>query len=1177
MKIKGAFPVRWAAKDGQGVTIVRTEVKYASSTSGTIHPLKGWQITVPEVKEGNYLWTWTHVEYSDGNHTDAYSVSRMGIDGKGIAESNVTYCEKSTNVSPENIPENEWGDFPSTLHDGYWLYTRTHILYESGYETNSYSVSQVGVGAYFAGMEERYAAGESATNPPDGYAEPGIYPSGTQIQTTWDQSRPLLTLEVPYLWNFEISRDSRGTAYVTAARCIGNFARGIQNIVQTYAISAYGVPQTGRDYPQDITEQMWSAEPQNAVPTGSKPYQWNKTVTSYNDGSSDTIYHVSAVKGQGAIYIDLDNENDSIMYDGSGQKVGSNAVSNIRLYDNGSDVTSGKTFSIYSKSSSVTASISGSVLTVTGITSNDGYVIVRCIYNSVAYYARMTIKRLQGVDKYELICTPSAIAYNSTTGVKSASSIVVQVYKTAQNGVRTLLPSFPPALGYSLTVDGTESISSYTSSKLTIALPTPIPASKTSYLIVLSQNGVTLDSENVPVNRTANGANGQDGDDGEDGNSITSDRFFFLLTETPSVPSANDSGWIEQGTSGCPTSGTESKPYLWKKESITYSKTADQNIISLVSVFGLSQRPQLLEQTAFDGDMDKWDIKNGTVVPLAKGEINGFGLVPSSGSTYQEILNQRVLEPAKFCKLEPDEYYTLSFFARDRQYVNLTDYRYGFGLREIYLRAGRYRLQVNGHCSAAAVSAGVKLTSFLFINNESGWIRNTQCSITGTNDVTATSSVLVVPEDATYKVYFVDYKEQGQGGTEQQTVTVNWWRIICDTNNNEFCTYLFPSNLASNALLMPSTWFVDGVAVNKTGTYTDGCVNWNLANDKQDSQGWAFHSVTFKTKSPIPESVVQHLRFRNLLNCYVEICMPKLEKSIMPTSWCRNENDSNGECSHNPCGKWVQGAIYYYCNGQRDVVRAPKTSSSNEETWWRMRRRTTSSGYVSNTQPYADTAHWESANNLKFTVVDAMFAQEIFTDKLVTSHAKSDNTDNPAWELLPDGSVHLAQGRFRIKDGNLIMGDNKLVMDTNGNITFAGNLNGAGGTFSGNLQAAGGIFMGGIRAPYKLLQSGKTLSLPDESCILYDGQYSSTITVPEVNYAFNGLEVKIVRLYSYSTATTTVHVNGTIVRAHNGSRVTGGLDISLPRGREIILVCSVFTYSGSTIGHWLWENSGDFV
>lgn len=69
-----------------------------------------------------------------------------------------------------------------------------------------------------------------------------------------------------------------------------------------------------------------------------------------------------------------------------------------------------------------------------------------------------------------------------------------------------------------------------------------------------------------------------------------------------------------------------------------------------------------------------------------------------------------------------------------------------------------------------------------------------------------------------------------------------------------------------------------------------------------------------------------------------------------------------------------------------------------------MRRRTTSSGYVANLQPYADGAHWEPANSLKFTAVDAMFAQEIFTDKLtVTKFRSIGSGDTKAAIEIADG------------------------------------------------------------------------------------------------------------------------------------------------------------------------------
>lgn len=90
-------------EDGTSVYIVSTEVVYIPSDSGTIPPSANsmatndgkiivdhngnelatnkWLTTVPNVIEGSYLWTKTTVNYSDGNSTVTYSVSRQGIDG----------------------------------------------------------------------------------------------------------------------------------------------------------------------------------------------------------------------------------------------------------------------------------------------------------------------------------------------------------------------------------------------------------------------------------------------------------------------------------------------------------------------------------------------------------------------------------------------------------------------------------------------------------------------------------------------------------------------------------------------------------------------------------------------------------------------------------------------------------------------------------------------------------------------------------------------------------------------------------------------------------------------------------------------------------------------------------------------------------------------------------------
>ena len=455
------------------------------------------------------MWTWTHVEYSDGTKTDAYTTARQGIDGKGIKSSQVTYSLQERSVNPESITN--WGSFPSELTDGYWLYTRTVITYSEGDTTASYSVSQVGVGSYYMGVQEYYAAGVSATKEPDGAAKQGTYVSGQKISTTWTQERTALNASTPYLWNFEISSDSRGNRYVTAPRCIGNFAKGIVSIVETYAISAQGSVPEGWDYPSDIEEKDWTDEHFAAPPTNEKPYQWNKTVTTYNDGTTDTIYHVSAVKGadgKGAVYIDLDNENDSMLYDGSGNRVSGNMVSNIKLYDNGSDKTSGMIFSKDSVSG-VTASISGSTLTVTAMSANSGYVIVKCIYNGVPYYARFTCKKIIGTDKYEIVCTPSALTFNDDTDTGSQVTVTIQVYKTAQNGTRSLLQSLPT--GYSLVRKWQDTQATGTSMKYSGSEATFKPndkANKRYRIELLDASKNVLDYETIPICHVKNGEQG---------------------------------------------------------------------------------------------------------------------------------------------------------------------------------------------------------------------------------------------------------------------------------------------------------------------------------------------------------------------------------------------------------------------------------------------------------------------------------------------------------------------------------------------------------------------------------------------------------------------------------------------------------------------------------------------
>lgn len=67
--------------DGTSVTVSSNSVTYQVGTSGTTTPTGTWVEDVPSVPNGQYLWTKTVVNYSDGKSTTSYSVSYKGTNG----------------------------------------------------------------------------------------------------------------------------------------------------------------------------------------------------------------------------------------------------------------------------------------------------------------------------------------------------------------------------------------------------------------------------------------------------------------------------------------------------------------------------------------------------------------------------------------------------------------------------------------------------------------------------------------------------------------------------------------------------------------------------------------------------------------------------------------------------------------------------------------------------------------------------------------------------------------------------------------------------------------------------------------------------------------------------------------------------------------------------------------
>ena len=134
-------------QDGTSIKITSKSVTYQTSTSGTTAPTGTWSTTVPTVNNGQYLWTKTTVQYSDGNKTEAYSVSYKGTNGTNGASVTVSKTEVTYQVSTSGTtaPTGTWSKTMPSCDQGQYLWTKTYVKYSDGKETTSYSVSYKGV------------------------------------------------------------------------------------------------------------------------------------------------------------------------------------------------------------------------------------------------------------------------------------------------------------------------------------------------------------------------------------------------------------------------------------------------------------------------------------------------------------------------------------------------------------------------------------------------------------------------------------------------------------------------------------------------------------------------------------------------------------------------------------------------------------------------------------------------------------------------------------------------------------------------------------------------------------------------------------------------------------------------------------------------------------------------
>lgn len=293
--------------------------------------------------------------------------------------------------------------------------------------------------------------------------------------------------------------------------------------------------------------------------------------------------------GSSGYVLDLDNENDSILYDGN-NIIGSKPQTTWTLYKGGVDISDSvvkNVNTIHITAEGCTASfVSGSVyrtVQVDSITAETGKVTISVTHGGNTYNAVMSVKKLVGVDKYEIVVAPNAITYNETDPSKSSSTwINIKVYRTSgATGNRRFVSNLAnesltlfispirqngESAGHTRISDGSSQGSYTPNDGASRQLATNFPQFKVDLFKGGTESygtGVSQDSETIPVIKV---------EDGEDGRGIVSIAITYALSNVGTVASDEQApSFIYGSWSAVPPEPTEQYRYLWRREITTYN------------------------------------------------------------------------------------------------------------------------------------------------------------------------------------------------------------------------------------------------------------------------------------------------------------------------------------------------------------------------------------------------------------------------------------------------------------------------------------------------------------------------------------------------------------------------------------------------------------------------------
>ena len=217
----------------------------------------------------------------------------------------------------------------------------------------------------------------------------------------------------------------------------------------------------------------------------------------------------NGIDGKNAIRLDLDNDNDTMLYDSNGQRVSGEIVTNAYLYDGAKKVASGVDYYVdSSEGCEYSHQPNSSQFTITGMTEAAGSLRIKATYKNEDYFATLTLKKIVGQCKYDIVTSVSAITKNANTGELSPKTVTAYIRKTDASGNVTTTER--TASGTANKIDN-KSLQVYNGVNWFNVEGTSITPGGYDLMLRVSDGTYVYDQETLPL--IISGKNGTNGDD----------------------------------------------------------------------------------------------------------------------------------------------------------------------------------------------------------------------------------------------------------------------------------------------------------------------------------------------------------------------------------------------------------------------------------------------------------------------------------------------------------------------------------------------------------------------------------------------------------------------------------------------------------------------------------------